>query len=63
MKRDFEGFIGILNGTKEFMKGYLEGFAGTLNSIRGFPKARKMLRTGLLTTASARDAGLALILH
>jgi hypothetical protein len=63
MKRDFEGFIGILNGIKEFMKGYLEGSAGTLNGIKGFPKARKMLRTGLLTTASGRGPGLAFALH
>ncbi len=39
MKRDFEGFIGILNGIKEFMKGYLEWFAGTLNGIKVFPKS------------------------
>jgi hypothetical protein len=56
-------FVIILKGTKGFMKWYLEGFAGTLNGIKGFPKARKTLQRGLLTTASARGAGLAFALH
>jgi hypothetical protein len=56
-------FVIILKGTKGFMKWYLGGFAGTFNGIKGFPKARETLWRGLLTTASARDAGLAFALH